>query len=278
MGCNTASLSNLGELMKLATILFNKTVKLFAGKKFTKNKIIAKTFYYGKSWLKEKSITIDGSIIYLDKFDSLCLSINKSYEKEETELIRQHVKKSDVILDIGANIGYYTILFSKLGKEVHAFEPDETNFSILQKNIKANNLTNVISNKKAVSNKNGTINLSLNKLNTGGHYITNKETGVKVETIILDDYIKSVDFVKMDVEGAETLALMGMKNLLANPNLKLLIEYNPNAIANFGFNDLAFLFMLRKHFTLMDVKDKTIIEDMESFAAKRKITNLFCYK
>lgn len=265
--------------MKVTTILFNKLVKTLAGKKFTKNILVAKTFYYLKAMLKEKYVMINGSKIYLDKFDSLALSINKEYEPESVEIIKKHIKKTDVIIDIGANIGYYTILFARLGKEVHAFEPEPENFKLLQKNIRVNKITNAIIVQKAVSNKNGTVNLKLNKLNTGGHHITSltKET-IQIETIRLDNYIKQADFIKMDIEGAEILALNGMPNILSNPNLKLLVEYNPQALDNFGFDGTAFLLLLARHFTIMDVNTGKIIEDKESFVMQKKITNLFCYK
>ena len=186
--------------------LFNHLVKSLAGKRFTKNILIAKSFYYLKSYLKPKSITINGDIIYLDKFDSLNLSINPDYEKESMDFISNHIKPTDIIIDIGANIGYYTLFFARLAPEgiVHCFEPDTTNFELLRKNIKANKYSNIIPDNRALSDKPGVTYLMLNKLNTGGHRITDKKTETPVFMITLDDYIQKVDFIKMDVESSAT--------------------------------------------------------------------------
>lgn len=220
---------------------------------------------------------IDNKILYLDKFDSLDLSLNGDYEKTSKDFIKNHIKKSDIVIDIGANIGYYTLFFSSLAAKVYAFEPDPTNFSILQKNVAANNLTNVILEQKAVSNKNGTTYLKLNTLNTGGHHITENKNGtIPINTVILDDYIDHADFIKMDIEGAETLALMGMKKFLEK-DIKLLIEFNPLGLENFGFDPSAYLFLLSKHFTVIDMADGEKI-DIETLATSKDITNLFCYK
>ena len=256
---------------------FKYLVSHLSGTRLAKNTLVAKTFYYLKSFLKKKYVIIDNKILYLDKFDSLGLSLNGDYETKERDFIKNHIKKTDIVIDIGANMGYYTLFFSSLAAKVYAFEPDPTNFSILQKNIAANKLTNVITEQKAVSNKNGTTYLKLNSLNTGGHHITeiSKDT-IPIDTVILDDYIDHADFIKMDIEGAETLALMGMKRLLQK-DIKLLIEYNPLGLDNFGFDPYAYLFLLSKHFTVIDMNNGEKI-DIDVLATSRKITNLFCYK
>ena len=258
-------------------MIFKYFVRHLSGTPIAKITWVTKTFYYLKSYLKKKYVMIDGKILYLDKFDSLGLSLNGDYETKERNFIKNHIKKSDTVIDIGANIGYYTLFFSSLAAKVYAFEPDPTNFSILQKNVAANKLTNVILEQKAVSNKNGKIYLKLNHLNTAGHHITeiSKDT-IPIETITLDDYIDHADFIKMDIEGAETLALMGMKRLLQK-DIKLLIEFNPLGLDNFGFDPYAYLFLLSKHFTVIDMADGKKI-DIEVLSASKKITNLFCYK
>src|SRR3989344_3364089 len=95
---------------------------------------------------KLNSVEVMGNKIFLDDHDSLRLSILGVHEPYQTEIIMKNVKRGDVVLDVGANIGYYTLLFAKLvGPEgiVFAFEPDPTNFSILKKNVETNNYTNV---------------------------------------------------------------------------------------------------------------------------------------
>ncbi len=108
------------------------------------------------SFLKSNFAEVQGQKMFLDKKDVLGLSINGVYEPLETKLVRKEVKKSDVVLDIGANIGYYTLILAKLvGKKgrVFAFEPDPTNFALLKKNISINGYKNVILVPKAVAGK-----------------------------------------------------------------------------------------------------------------------------
>src|ERR1043165_4634474 len=74
--------------------------------------------------------------MYLDANDSLNLRKNKVYEPVETALIKYLLKPTDVCLDIGAHIGYFTIIMAKLCSKVYAFEPDWANFDVLKQNIK----------------------------------------------------------------------------------------------------------------------------------------------
>ena len=116
------------------------------------NKKILKTI---KS--SSEPVFVNGFKMYLDKQDSSGFSLETGYEKIETQVMKDNIKKGDVVIDCGANIGYYSLLFSKLvgdSGKVFAFEPDPTNFSLLQKNLKENNIKNVIALNLAVSDKN----------------------------------------------------------------------------------------------------------------------------
>ena len=103
-----------------------------------------------------------------------------------------------------------------------------TNFELLKKNVEINDYKNVILEQKALSDSHGKMMLSLNSENTAGHHLDfkneNSVNSVEVDVLSLDDYFsdKNIDinFIKMDVEGAEFNVLKGMKIL---PN-KILIE------------------------------------------------------
>ena len=96
-------------------------------------------------------------------------------------MIKQEVKEGNNVIDIGANIGYFTLLFAKLvgpNGKVFAFEPDPTNFSILKKNIEENNYDNVILSQKAISDKTETTKLFLCKFSNGMQNVFNRFRGL----------------------------------------------------------------------------------------------------
>ena len=136
--------------------------------------------------------------------------------------------------------------------KVFAFEPEPKNFYYLQKNIKANNYKNIYPFQKAVSDKNGTTELFICEYDSGHHTINQYEgvaayshgrpteiKSIKVDTITLDSFLNNktnrIDVVKMDVEGAEALAVEGMKNILKkNKNVRFLMEFFPLFIKKMG--------------------------------------------
>jgi hypothetical protein len=72
--------------------------------------------------------SIGGKLYIRDETDCWGLIQNGVYEPEETELIKKLVKPNDVCIDVGANVGYFTVLMAKLGAYVYAFEPEPSNF------------------------------------------------------------------------------------------------------------------------------------------------------
>ena len=95
---------------------------------------------------KPKYVKMFGFKLYVnpnDKVLSDSIIRDGIWEKEETEFVKSYIKRNWVVLDIGANIGYFTLIFSKLvGKngKVFAFEPDPDNFEILKRNIVENHI------------------------------------------------------------------------------------------------------------------------------------------
>jgi len=248
------------------------------------------------NFLKANTVKIDGHKLFLDSEDSLRLSVYGQFEAFETEVIKKEIKEGDVVLDIGANIGYYTLIFAKLvgpkGK-VFAFEPDPENFALLNKNIKINEYKNVVLINKAVSNETGEIKLYLNEYNKANHQIypsKNHRKSILIQTTRLDDFFKDykgkIDFVKIDIEGAEYLAIQGMSNLLnKNKNIKIITEFYPCWLENFNVKSEEYLKLLSKHgFKLYNLNKnavkKTSIPDLSKVYTVRKenYTNLLCKK
>ncbi|MBU2634018.1 MAG: FkbM family methyltransferase [Nanoarchaeota archaeon] len=248
------------------------------------------------NFLKANTVKIDGHKLFLDSEDSLRLSVYGQFEAFETEVIKKEIKEGDVVLDIGANIGYYALIFAKLvgpkGK-VFAFEPDPENFALLNKNIKINEYKNVVLINKAVSNETGEIKLYLNEYNKANHQIypsKNHRKSILIQTTRLDDFFKDykgkIDFVKIDIEGAEYLAIQGMSNLLnKNKNIKIITEFYPCWLENFNVKSEEYLKLLSKHgFKLYNLNKnavkKTSIPDLSKVYTVRKenYTNLLCKK
>lgn len=153
------------------------------------------------------------------------------YYEHDIDTIKYYINKGDVVLDIGANIGYYTIMFSKLAGMVYAFEPNKENYDILMENIKLNECDNVRCYNMAVGDVTGVHKLWISDECMGMHrmykskYTTNNTEEVKI--IKIDDVIRhqKISFVKIDVEGYEGKVLRGMNNLLKyNEKLTMWVE------------------------------------------------------
>ena len=220
------------------------------------------------------------------------------YESLETEVVKKLIKKGDVVLDIGANVGYYTLIFAKLvGEEgkVFAFEPDPDNFALLEKNVEVNCYRNVVLVQKAIANKTGVVRLYLCEDNKGNHRICDARDAresIAVEAIRLDDYFEAynekIDFIKIDIEGAEQEALLGASSLLKrNKNIKIATEFCPLLLGAFGVKSEEYLCLLTQYgFELYDMdeqkyrmKPAIITELLETYTPEMgNLTNLLCVR
>ncbi len=250
------------------------------------------------SHLKSDVTEVEGHKMFLDTRDSLKLSIIGVHEQFETELVKKKIRKDDVVLDIGANIGYYTLIFAKLVGEngkVFAFEPDPSNFALLKKNVEVNGYKNVILVQKAVSNTTGALNLWLRKDHLAAHRIYDSQDGsesIEIASIRLDDYFRdykgNIDFIKMDIEGAEGNAIQGMSSLLQkNRNLKIVMEFWPLGIKRSGIEPKDHIDLMKQAgFTLYHVNEEENIVELADTDKLLKIytlengdhTNLLCIK
>jgi FkbM family methyltransferase len=195
--------------------------------------------------LSPRKVIVQGHVMYLDDGDSLGLAIHGEYESSETRIIQKEVTVGQVVLDIGANIGYFTLNFARLVGEqgrVYAFEPDPVSFEILKRNVVANRYHNVILESKAISNLTAEAFLQRDQYNNLDHQLlteSKSSNDISINTIRLDDYFSSVesevDFIKMDIQGAEILALQGMRNILLRRRcVKLLTEFWPFGLEHVG--------------------------------------------
>ena len=162
-------------------------------------------------------------------------------DTDEIAYLRSNLKEGHVFIDIGANIGYYTLVASKCvgnSGKVIAFEANPNNITMLKKNIQLNNCDNVIINNSAVSDINSKVKLSLPIRTDQSGWATLSKKGeyekwpkVEVPATSIDYYLKKeninhVDLIKMDIEGAEVKALNGMENILSSDNPVIISEIN----------------------------------------------------
>ena len=164
-----------------------------------------------------------------------------SYERETGSLLRGIARPGMTVVDIGAHIGYFTRLLSKaVGPEgrVFAFEPEPENFSLLSLNTKDRPNVRCIS--AAVSEGGGSAVLHVVAGSTGCHSLIGEGgTPLTVSTVSLDEFLAreragAVGVIKMDIEGAEPLALKGMRGLISRGQVALVMEFNPAALRSGG--------------------------------------------
>lgn len=153
----------------------------------------------------------------------------------EMAFIRDHlIKKGDIVFDCGAHHGCTTVVLSNwVGDEgkVIAFEPVPKNCEIIKKNIKLNNLTNVILEEKAVGAGVGKVNIS----GASNSRIISSSRGIEVSLTKLDEYRHfKPSLLKIDVEGFEREVLKGAKNILSSIP-KLAIEIHTEILPRFGY-------------------------------------------
>jgi FkbM family methyltransferase len=158
--------------------------------------------------------------------------------------ITRNLHAGQTAIDIGANIGLMTLLMAnRVGPtgSVHAFEPGPVSFGLLQANVGFNRLSQVRVHNAAVAETTGPISLNVCVSGESDNRLSGLRSGdaepgpefytIESRAIRLDDLITGpVDYIKMDVQGAEYLALLGMRETIArSPNLHMTVEFTPHA-------------------------------------------------
>ncbi|MFC3149994.1 FkbM family methyltransferase [Litoribrevibacter euphylliae] len=155
-------------------------------------------------------------------------------------------KEGDVFVDIGANVGMYTVLASKAQKAmVFAFEPESQNYALLNRNIVYNQIqANCIAYCMALTDQQSVDQLYMSEFKLGGschtfgenidyhlkerkHQLTQGCVSTTLDKLIADNVLPQPDHIKIDVDGLEHLVIKGAASALKSPNLKsILIELN----------------------------------------------------
>jgi FkbM family methyltransferase len=177
------------------------------------------------------------------------------YEKVLTEIVQALLREGDTCLDVGANFGWYTTIFHKYcgpSGEVHAFEPVPPTFRELEENYALmGSPANVVINNLALGEKADELTINLFEGLSSGHASMSDQgradaISFKCDVVTLDSYleernVRDVNFVKVDIEGAELMFLKGAERLFAQKTPPIwLMEMALQQTGNFGYvpNDL----------------------------------------
>jgi FkbM family methyltransferase len=196
------------------------------------------------------AVTVETDVgpLYLPAGDSIILPYLQEHglwAPELTRLVRECVGAGMRFVDVGAHVGYFAVLAGKLvGPDgvVFAFEPHPRNFELLLANLWRNGLTNVLCFPWAVTDSCGFADLFEAPANSGDHRIyrspDEERAAIPVRTVAVDAVAiirPPVDFVKLDVQGAEPAAIRGMTRLLAaSPAATVALEHWPFGLQRFG--------------------------------------------
>ena len=206
-----------------------------------------------------------------------------SYEPKTVKLFANSIKDGATVVDIGTNIGYYTIIVGKkVGQKgkVFGYEPNKDSLNLLLRNIQINNFKNIIPINVALSDDKGRRTLFFGDNKCTHSFADNRKTGKNetVETDTLDNSLKKygspkIDVIKMDIEGAEMLALEGMMETIErSPGLIIFTEFYPKAFKRLGKSPIKFLERLRGlNFSISvineDKKELSPLNDFDAFVS-----------
>lgn len=183
----------------------------------------------GGAVIRQRAVGSFQMLVRTDEEVGRRIYFHAKYEEQETGFIRQSIRRTDICFDIGANLGYYTLLLASLAREgtVHAFEPVPLNYHLLCATCLSNRFEHVVVNPCAVGDDETEVNFVVAKDTA---YSSLRDTGrkpiagaIRVPMSTVDAYcrrsqISRVDFLKADVEGAEQKVLAGAQEVLSDEN------------------------------------------------------------
>jgi FkbM family methyltransferase len=208
---------------------------------------------------------VHGMRIYTDPADVLKLKQNGVYEPVTTRWLNENLKPEWNVIDVGAHIGYHTLLFSKKCKQVFAFEPDPENFEILERNLRMNKIGNVSASVYAISDKEEQRPLYKNEnsgdtrvYDPGADYRWPQRSKGPVHARPLDSFSafqdRPIHLVKIDTQGWESRVIIGMEEILnKNHKIAIICEWSPYDMKRSQTGPTLFLhMMMRKGFEIWE--------------------------
>lgn len=173
--------------------------------------------------------------------------INEPFKGDDAiimELFHKYPEKHNQCIDIGANIGTFSIFLSTLFDNVIAYEPQIDNFELLTNNITENNRSNIMAYNYGIMNIEDSFEIENHDKSEGIHpgtYFINIEKKGSIETKNLvseleKNHINKVDFIKIDTEGSEFIILQSIETILVTHKPILCVEINECSLKNYGIN------------------------------------------
>jgi len=262
-------------------------------------KLFLFNFLYGKiNQITMKVDSHDISFSTIDKYSKLWFfprySKKRLHEPILTRLLIDSLSQGQTFVDVGANLGYFTCLIGKLfpANQIFSFEVDPQAFTLLEKNIKLNNLDNIKAYNCGISNKEGFVKIPKNSTPDPRLSIivndADANDGLAVRSVDLDSFFLNEecrpDVIKIDVEGAELLVLQGMRSLLEKENLTIFLELHGNILSNFGTNSKEVISLLQSlNYDIYEIKGfrknnfNEKIELIELGSSNLIQRNIMCY-
>lgn len=152
---------------------------------------------------------------------------------EEYKINKLQIKKDDIVIDIGAHIGLFTVYVSKfcVDGRIYCYEPIKENYNLLTHNIEINNIKNATIFQKAVTDKSSVVRIFLNQDTAAHSVFTESNEYVDVESISLKDIfdsnkIEKCDLLKLDCEGSEYIILNSLPDSYFEHIKKIVMEYH----------------------------------------------------
>ena len=220
----------------------------------------ARTAY--RKLIRFSGVTVVHDGIQLETLSDSNTHYANGYEADIVQLVQNRVSPGDTVLELGCSLGYFTTLFSKIVTSdglVVGYEINKKRYEILKNNLKRNNCHNVTVYNLGVASKSH---------NTDSQQ---KEKSSDNEYVALDEHLTvDPDFVKIDIEGAEYEALLGMKQLLSKDRPVIVCEVHPDKMESFGnTTDDLFKFLDEIEYDIYRVNEDDI-EKVTGFGSTRE--------
>lgn len=221
-------------------------------------KLLSKLIAVSGARIRREATLVTGQKMSVNPFDKVGGAIYRDgcFERETVDYVRAYLKPGMTFIDIGANIGQYTLIASDLvggcGR-VHAFEPHPEVFRDLRENVQANSFvcpqdselsTNIELHQLALSEKEGNAQLFFGHSNNAGANslrptVNTSSKTVEISMKRMDDvlgHLEKIDMIKMDIEGAELLALRGGEGVIKRTKPVIVMELtNDKFTGGFGY-------------------------------------------